>query len=94
MWKKRMLTDRDYDSMRKILWERLEPRADKPGIWIRAYALDDVPPRGKVWGLNEYELNHIQEWTKEHKCGLRMSFDTYKFKNEAELTMFLLRWAN
>jgi len=43
-------------------------------------------------GLNESDIDPIQEWCEEHKCGRRISFDTFQFKNKKELTMFLLRW--
>jgi hypothetical protein len=73
---------------RKILWERM---TDRKGLWLRAYPSSRADD--KVWGLNEWEMNPVHEWSKEHNCGKRMSFDMYKFKNEAEMTMFLLRWA-
>lgn len=43
--------------------------------------------------LTEDFMNEVQEWTKQTKCGLRMSFDMFKFKNKKHMTMFLLRWA-
>ena len=75
------------NSGRKICWERL---TDRKGLWLRAYP--DSKLNDKSWGLNEWEMNHVHEWSKEHNCGTRMSFDMYKFKTEAEMTMFLLRW--
>ena len=31
-------------------------------------------------------------WTDECRCGIRMSFNVWKFKNEKQITMFLIRW--
>jgi len=28
-----------------------------------------------------------------HDCGRRLSFDLFQFRNEAEVTAFLLRWS-
>ena len=44
-------------------------------------------------GLSESDVDPIQKWCEEHKCGCRISFDTFQFKNKKELTIFLLRWA-
>lgn len=43
-------------------------------------------------GLNESDIDPIHKWCEEHNCGVRTSFDTFKFKNKKEITMFLLRW--
>lgn len=45
-----------------------------------------------VTGLSERDIDPIQKWCQEHNCGIRTSFDTFKFKNKKEITMFLLRW--
>lgn len=42
--------------------------------------------------LNEETLDPIQAWCEETNCGVRISFDMFKFKNEKQKTMFLLRW--
>lgn len=39
------------------------------------------------------DMRLIQEWCLENKCGRRVGFDTFKFKSEREMTMFLLRWS-
>jgi hypothetical protein len=80
-----------YASMReqympKIKWQRL------PGLKLQAYT-DDVAPRGFERGLNESDMDPIQSWTTECNCGTRMSFNVWKFKNEKQITMFLIRWA-
>lgn len=43
--------------------------------------------------LTEQVMDPIQEWCEKHNCGYRTSFDTFRFKNEQELSMFLMRWA-
>lgn len=43
--------------------------------------------------LTEEDMVAIQEWCVEHNCGKRTSFDTFKFKNKKQITMFLLRWS-
>jgi hypothetical protein len=42
--------------------------------------------------LQESDMDPIQAWCEEHKCGIRTSFDTFKFKDKKHLTMFILRW--
>jgi len=51
-----------------------------------------VETRGFEVGINEADMDPIQAWCEEHNCGTRTSFDTIKFKNKKEITMFLLRW--
>ena len=51
-------------------------------------------PRGFERGLIESDLDPVQAWCMEHKCGRRTSFDTFKFKKPAEVAMFLLRWGS
>jgi len=34
----------------------------------------------------------IQEWCLENNCGRRMSYDTFRFRNQKQKTLFLLRW--
>ena len=80
-----------YASMKehkpKIKWQRL------PGLKLQAYT-DEVAPRGFERGLNESDMDPIQKWTTECNCGTRMSFNIWKFKNEKQITMFLIRWAS
>lgn len=46
-----------------------------------------------VMFLTEQDIDTIQAWCENHNCGHRTSFDTFRFKNEQELSMFLMRWA-
>jgi hypothetical protein len=80
-----------YASMReqykpKIKWQRL------PGLKLQAYT-DDVAPRGFERGLNETDMDPVQAWTDKCNCGTRMSFNVWKFKNEQQITMFLIKWS-
>jgi len=70
-----------------IKWQRL------PGLKLQAYT-DEVAPRGFERGLNESDMDPVQEWSVECNCGTRMSFNVWKFKNERQITMFLIRWAS
>jgi len=38
-------------------------------------------------------MNTIQDWSAECHCGLRISFDTWRFDTEADITAFLIRWS-
>lgn len=70
----------------KIVWQRL------PGYWIEAkcqYPHDAVTSTG----LRDTDMDPVQDWCVANKCGIRMSFDTFRFRNERELTIFLLKWS-
>lgn len=71
----------------KIKWQRL------PGLKLQAY-VDEIGPRGFERGLRESDMDPIHEWSQECNCGTRMSFNIWKFKNERQITMFLIRWAS
>jgi hypothetical protein len=43
-------------------------------------------------GLRGTDLDPVQEWCTISKCGVRISFDMFRFKNRAEITAFLLVW--
>jgi len=80
-----------YATMREqytptVKWQRL------PGLKLQAYT-DDVGPRGFERGLNETDMNPVQAWSEECHCGERMSFNVWKFENEKQITMFLIRWS-
>lgn len=71
--------------MKKIFWVESARRFSLAGRV-------EVGPRGYEVGLNEGDIDPIQQWCEEHHCGRRISFDTFQFKNKKEMTMFLLRW--
>jgi hypothetical protein len=43
-------------------------------------------------GYVNLSLDQIGEWCYENRCGRRTSYDTFKFRNEKEITAFLLKW--
>jgi len=71
----------------KIKWQRL------PGLKLQAYT-DDVAPRGFERGLNESDMDPVQAWSINCRCGERMSFNVWQFKSEKHITMFLMKWAS
>lgn len=38
-------------------------------------------------------ISEVQEWCTENENGWRTSYDTFKFRNKEQLTMFILRWS-
>jgi hypothetical protein len=44
-------------------------------------------------GLRDTDMDPIQDWCVANRCGVRTSFDTFKFRDERELTAFLLKWS-
>lgn len=52
----------------------------------------EVMSRGFETGISEQHIDPIQQWCEENDCGQRLSFDTFRFRNRQEITMFLLRW--
>ena len=71
----------------KIVWQR-----DKyaPLILYARIAYDHGPVTQT--GLREPDLEPIQEWCIHNRCGCRTSFEQFRFRNEQEITMFLLKW--
>jgi len=39
-----------------------------------------------------YPIAEMVEWCRENHCGYRIAYDMFEFKNQKDLTMFLLRW--
>jgi hypothetical protein len=68
----------------KFEWAPIKPRM------LQAQLI--VLPRGMEVGMSEQDMDPIQQWCEEHRCGTRMSFDIFKFKTDADITMFLLKW--
>ena len=67
----------------KIMWYRL------PGYKLKA----TWTPGPQQYGLDESDMDPIHDWCKKNKCGIRMSFDMWRFKTPEEMTMFLLKWS-
>ena len=68
----------------KFEWVPIKPRMLQAQL--------KVLPRGMELGMSEQDMDPIQQWCTEHTCGTRMSFDIFKFKTDADITMFLLKW--
>ena len=68
-------------------------------IWIEAAQRNSLAarvrghPHGWGMGLDEKDIEPIQQWCQDHNCGKRLSFDIFQFKSKKEMTMFLLRWS-
>jgi len=43
-------------------------------------------------GYAELTLDQIGQWCYENHCGRRTSYDMFKFRNEKDITAFLLKW--
>ena len=71
----------------KIKWQRL------PGLKLQAY-VDEVGARGFERGLREDDMDPIQAWSVECNCGVRTSFNVWKFNSAKQITMFLMRWSS
>ena len=52
------------------------------------------PDAGVMAGLREKDMQQIADWVKETGIGKRTSFDTFAFRNKADMSMFLLQWNN
>ena len=44
-------------------------------------------------GLRSEHLDPVQDWCVQNRCGVRTAFDMFKFRNEKEIAIFLLRWS-
>lgn len=70
----------------KIIWIRT-------GMQLQAEGDHGLWPSNPGWGLNEQDMDPVHKWSKENDCGIRTSFDTWQFRTDEEMTVFLLRWA-
>ena len=43
-------------------------------------------------GYTQNALDKIGQWCYENHCGRRTSYDMFKFRNEKDITAFLLKW--
>lgn len=68
----------------KIQWRRL------PGKKIQAF-VDGAELRG----LRDTDMDEVQKWVWDcMPTTKRMSFDTWLFKEEKHITMFLMKWTS
>lgn len=75
------------DTSMKIVWER---DTNKPLILYARIAYDHGPITQT--GLRDHDLDPVQDWCVQNRCGRRTSFEQFRFRNEAEISMFLLKW--
>ncbi len=47
---------------------------------------------GIKWVRVDNQMYQISKWCNENNCGKQVNFKQISFKNDGELTMFLLRW--
>jgi hypothetical protein len=64
-------------------------------VWVEISEGFDINPLTDPLSTvpSEVQLKEIQAWCKENQCGRRMSYDQFVFKNERELSMFMLKWS-
>jgi len=76
---------------KKIVWVEATPFTLTAGVnnFHSARLTRDI-----IVGLNESDIDPIHEWCKQTGIGTRTSFDTFKFRNRADMSMFLLRWGD
>lgn len=72
----------------KIIWRRVES-----GPKIILVAMENhMFSSSTATGLRDTDMDPVQDWCVANRCGVRTAFDTFKFRNERELTIFLLKW--
>ena len=76
----------NHNQTPKIIWHAL-PGKKLKATWEPEY-------QGHTYGLKESDMDPIQEWCYQNLPGSkRLSFDTFIFANDQQITIFLLRWA-
>jgi len=70
--------------MKNIIWE--------PGLGFAFTRPFTLRATGRRFG--EGDIDPIQAWCQETGIGKRTSFDTFAFRNETDMSMFLLQWNN
>jgi hypothetical protein len=66
--------------------------------WINTRDDHQIFDRFSIWNtfcgvIKKKIWDPVQEWSVECNCGTRMSFNVWKFRNEKQITMFLIRWS-
>ncbi len=81
-----------YDELYQMEMQRKITWIPAAGRCTLAARLESEPYQWLV-GISEHDIDPVQEWCEEHNCGKRISFDTFRFRNKKEITMFLLKWS-
>ena len=40
-----------------------------------------------------YVLDEMGQWREDNECGYRTSYNEFKFRNESQMALFILRWS-
>ena len=69
--------------------EVIDSRNNRPSVRVKPRLdLDTWEDRSAT----EY-LHDMQKWTVESECGWRTSYDTFKFRNQEQMLLFVMRWS-
>lgn len=80
--------------MKQLRWlNTAERHTLSARVWVSPGDELDIDQRGFATGASEQDLDPVQAWCEQHDCGVRTSFDTFRFRNQQEVIMFLLRWS-
>ena len=87
-----IIVDEMLEMEKKVIWIAAEDRHTLAArvSWVPWL---DRPGRSLLIGIGEDEMDPVQAWCEENNCGVRVSFDQFRFRNKQEITMFLLRWS-
>jgi len=72
--------------------QRYESVAKKGPLWIRLLGPEPDSPPFPESCLTENEADAIMQWCMENRCGVRMSFDMWRFQTKKDLMVFVLKW--
>lgn len=72
----------------KITWVKSQRRCSLAARLAMEFNSDLV-----LFGSLTDKLDSIQAWCESNKCGKRVSYDIFQFRNKKELSCFLLRWS-
>jgi hypothetical protein len=72
--------------MSKIIWTESKTLALTGSVYIRKLS------GGYYESPAERDMDLVHEWVRETGIGKRTSFDTFKFRSRADMSLFLLHW--
>ena len=72
---------------KNIVWYNTSRR---PPV-LRAMAITESDQL-EIW-ITEDDMEQVANWCQANDCGRRTSYDMFSFRNNTEVTMFLLRWS-
>jgi hypothetical protein len=64
----------------------------KVGCWVELDNPYDSTDLGHYYYMTEEAMLEIDNWVRQHNLGTRKSFAMWHLKNEAALSLFLLKW--